>query len=1218
MKRLFGFYICSFIALLFVFVFLLPTLVEADASTLVSDDFNSFNLDTGIWEFTDPVGDATLMMTGTNTSDAWVSISVPAGTSHDVWKEGNKAPRIMQPISDTDFEIEVKFESPLTRTYQMQGVLVEQDDDDFLRFEFYSDNSGTRLLAAIFEPDPSPPPPLKSTVKYNQQITDTNVAPLYMRVKREGDLWTQSYSYDGVTWTSSISFTHPLSVVWGGTYAGNASGTSSPAHTAHIDYFFNTASPIDPEDGGTAVDTTPPLIYNVQDVVGQTRLRVNWSTDEPTTGTVQYGETLSYELGSVSHTDYTLHHTLLITDLQADTLYNYQIISQDSIGNSSSTVNFEVTTDPSGTSPNPIIDIWYGSPQVFGDIGIPQQWINVLGNVSDSEGVASLTYSLNGGSESPLSIGPDTRRLASEGDFNVDIAYTDVVSGPNQVVITATDELDNTAVETVTVQYVDGNVWPETYSIDWSSATSIQDVAQVVDGLWTLEADSVRPAILGYDRLVAIGDVSWDDYEVTVPITIHQVDMDTDPASGYPGLGILMRWTGHTDSPISGWQPKTGWDPFGAIGWWRWSSASSATLQFYQTGISQSFSPALEVPYMFKMRVESVAGQGGLYNLKVWEDGQPEPSAWNLTYQADSSNLDHGSFMLLAHHVDASFGDVTVTPGPFSDTVPPVISNIQVTPGETSATVTWTTNEPATSSVAYGQTTAYEEGSVTDSALVTDHVITLTDLISGTLYHYQITSEDESGNSASSTDLTFRTTGVASFIVSDDFNACTLDTNLWQFLDPVGDATQAMTGTFTEDAWLSISVPAGTDHDIWTAGNRAPRIMQPISDTDFEIEVKFESPLTQTFQMQGVLVEQDSDDFLRFDFHSASANTRIYAAIFESGSPTEKYNQPITSTNVAPLYMRVKREGDLWTQSYSYDSVTWTPSVSFTHPLSVTWMGAFAGNASGTSSPPAHTAHIDYFFNTASPIDPEDGDRNTLTVGVNPVGSGEVYTDPSKSTYGCYEEVTLTATADPGWTFDSWSGNLSGTTNPVTVTMTGSRVITATFTQDEYTLTVGVNPVGSGSVSREPDQPTYHYGDVVTLTATANTGWTFDGWSGDLFGVTNPTTLTMDSHKAVTATFTQDEYTLTVGVNPVGSGSVSREPDQPTYHYGDVVTLTVTANTGWTFDSWSGPDAGELSDNGDGTWSITMDGNKSVTATFTQGGDNYQIFLPLITVQYSL
>ena len=77
--------------------------------------------------------------------------------------------------------------------------------------------------------------------------------------------------------------------------------------------------------------------------------------------------------------------------------------------------------------------------------------------------------------------------------------------------------------------------------------------------------------------------------------------------------------------------------------------------------------------------------------------------------------------------------------------------------------------------------------------------------------------------------------------------------------------------------------------------------------------------------------------------------------------------------------------------------------------------------------------------------------------------------------------------------------------------------IAATFTQDEYTLTVNV--VGGGSVTKNPEQAGYHYNDVVTLTATADLGWTFAGWSGDLTGTTNPGTVTIDGNKDVTATF---------------------------------------------------------------------------------------------------
>ena len=92
--------------------------------------------------------------------------------------------------------------------------------------------------------------------------------------------------------------------------------------------------------------------------------------------------------------------------------------------------------------------------------------------------------------------------------------------------------------------------------------------------------------------------------------------------------------------------------------------------------------------------------------------------------------------------------------------------------------------------------------------------------------------------------------------------------------------------------------------------------------------------------------------------------------------------------------------------------------------------------------------------------------------------------------------------------------------------MSGAKSVTATFTPNEYTLTV--TPVGSGSVAKVPDKVTYHYGDVVQLTATPVAGWSFSVWSGDASGSVNPVSVTINGDKAVTATFTQDQYSLTV------------------------------------------------------------------------------------------
>jgi regulation of enolase protein 1 (concanavalin A-like superfamily) len=615
----------------------------------------------------------------------------------------------------------------------------------------------------------------------------------------------------------------------------------------------------------------------------------------------------------------------------------------------------------------PTIDVWYGPTQTFGQIGQPQNWVNILGNVSDPDGIASLSYTLNGGPARPLSIGPDNRRLVGPGDFNVDPAWTELLPGANQIEITAVDTLSNQATAMVTLNNALTAEWPLPYAIDWSTVTNVLDVAQPVDGDWLLTSNGVRTGQIGYDRLLGIGDLAWTDYEVTVPITVH--GLSPGLPSGPPGLGVLIRWTGHTDNPIAGWQPKTGYLPIGTIGWWRWNgSATAANLQFFQTGASQSFTPQLDVPYLFKIRVSSTTGLGGLYQMKVWPADDPEPQDWNLEHQSGADNLAFGSALLIAHYADATFGNVTVNPLPLS------ISNVQATLlSTTSARITWETNNPASSKVDYGLTTNYEIGSVFRSALVTDHGITLSDLTPDTEYYFQVTSEDAATNSVTSGNHRFTTT--FSNIVSDDFNDCAVDTNLWTLVDPVGDVAVAALGTFSGDAWLALSVPQGVDHDAWVPVNRAPRIMQAVNNADFEVEVKFASELTLQFQEQGLIIEEDPDNFLRFDFYSSSSQNNAFVAAVTGGNVV--YSNATAIPAGAPMFLRVKRSGDSWTQSHSSDGQNWTVVNALNHAMTVSSIGPFVGNASGGTSP-AHTALIDYFENTAAPLADEDGQVNPL------------------------------------------------------------------------------------------------------------------------------------------------------------------------------------------------------------------------------------------------
>jgi len=170
-----------------------------------------------------------------------------------------------------------------------------------------------------------------------------------------------------------------------------------------------------------------------------------------------------------------------------------------------------------------------------------------------------------------------------------------------------------------------------------------------------------------------------------------------------------------------------------------------------------------------------------------------------------------------------------------------------------------------------------------------------------------------------------------------------------------------------------------------------------------------------------------------------------------------------------------------------------------------------------------------------------------LTMAVDPSGGGTTTPAVGVHNYPEGTPVTITANAATGYDFDHWSGGLSGSTNPTTVTMNGDKSVTAHFILEEYTLTV--NTVGNGTVSRDDYGP-YNYGDNVELTANAAAGWTFDHWSGDLGGSTNPDTITMNANSSVTATFTEDSPCGIYYVEDIGTAQI--------YYWQSSSNLTIT------------------------------------------------------------
>ena len=171
------------------------------------------------------------------------------------------------------------------------------------------------------------------------------------------------------------------------------------------------------------------------------------------------------------------------------------------------------------------------------------------------------------------------------------------------------------------------------------------------------------------------------------------------------------------------------------------------------------------------------------------------------------------------------------------------------------------------------------------------------------------------------------------------------------------------------------------------------------------------------------------------------------------------------------------------------------------------WTGDLSGTSvNETLTMDANKTVTAQFIPIGSPV--------TLTV-TEPTG-GSI--DPDGGTYAENDEIVVTATPDAGWEFDSWTGSLSGSSNPTTLLLDGDKTIGALFSEvPQVTLTV-TSPTG-GSIT--PSGGIYSVGAEVAVTATADSGWQFVGWTGDLSGTTNPTTLTMDADKTISAAFSE-------------------------------------------------------------------------------------------------
>jgi len=194
------------------------------------------------------------------------------------------------------------------------------------------------------------------------------------------------------------------------------------------------------------------------------------------------------------------------------------------------------------------------------------------------------------------------------------------------------------------------------------------------------------------------------------------------------------------------------------------------------------------------------------------------------------------------------------------------------------------------------------------------------------------------------------------------------------------------------------------------------------------------------------------------------------------------------------------------------------------------------------------------------------------------------------------QTVTVEAQAKRGWHFVYWliSGTAVSTSPDYQFIPEAGESLTAKF-EPGTGHPLGVSASTGGSVARVPDAGSYLKKTKVLLTATADPGYQFAGWSGSVSSSKNPLKVKVTGDMAVTANFVLSACVIQTAANPVAGGTAS---GGGTVQGGTGVTVTAAAAQGYYFTNWT--ENGRVVSTGT-SYYFEAGRSRSLVANFAQG-----------------